>query len=310
MEAKRSKAYQLIASARVSDQFPWWEWNIPDNTVTASPLKVTMLGYAESEFAGVGYQAYTDLLHPDDYERTMEAMRAHLEGRAPLYEIDYRIRTRSGEYVWYMDRGVIIERSQDGTPLVLRGIVINLGSELSRLAHDDALVRAVRRRLPDGAAARSHPVICAQCGRLRYSQSRWIAVDESFSAGFEGEISHTLCPDCVRLLYPRVAPTVISRLGYAERDAVSVVLLEPRRIIRDLLMVALEGDESLELVSTPSSVDALDDVLQRDRVDVVVLSIDWLWPAPVDLVRSIRRRFSAVGVACYGVVLVAPVGSD
>jgi len=57
----------------------------------------------------------------------MEAMRDYLYGRAEIYQIDYRIEDVSGNYKWYLDRGAAIEKDESGKPLILRGIVLNMG---------------------------------------------------------------------------------------------------------------------------------------------------------------------------------------
>ena len=59
--------------------------------------KVKLLGYSMKDFADVDYTAFTDIVHPDDYENTMQAMRDHLEGKKELYEVDYRIKTKKGK---------------------------------------------------------------------------------------------------------------------------------------------------------------------------------------------------------------------
>ncbi len=56
----------------------------------------------------------------------MDAMLDHLYGKAPVYEAEYRIRTKSGSYKWYYDRGKITQRSEDGKPLFLAGIVFDI----------------------------------------------------------------------------------------------------------------------------------------------------------------------------------------
>ena len=201
---------RLIEEVPASQQLPWWEWNVAENRVVASPRKVTMLGYDAAAFNEAGYQAYMALVHPDDYERTMDAMRDHLEGRALLYEIDYRIRRQSGEYTWYMDRGAILQRSDEGAPLMLRGVVIDLGTQLSVRAGEDAVVTAIRQALPSATGA---PLsVCAQCGRLRYGQQEWVEVPADVTAGFPAEVSHGLCPECIAVLYPTIAGQVLQRL--------------------------------------------------------------------------------------------------
>ena len=87
---------RFLDEALMSSAFAWWEWDIPANRVTSNDKKVEMLGRRPEDFRNAGYQAFTDLLHPDDHERTMRAMRDYLEGRASLYQIDYRILRADG----------------------------------------------------------------------------------------------------------------------------------------------------------------------------------------------------------------------
>ncbi len=112
-------------------QFSWagnlgrWEWNCETGQVIFNPKKVQVLGYEVSEFSPT-VDAFTNLLHPDDYEPTMEAMRQHLYGRVPAYEAEYRIKTRSGGYKWFYDRGRIVEYGSEGKPRRLTGIVFDI----------------------------------------------------------------------------------------------------------------------------------------------------------------------------------------
>jgi len=215
MDRTIARAYDLFREVAVSNQLPWWEWDFRTNKVTTSPLKAQMIGYDPADFVDVGYQAFTDLVHPDDYEASMDAMRAHLYGDAPLYQIDYRIRTSSGEYTWYFDRGAIIERTEDGKPLLLRGIVLDLGPELDAVAHDKAVVDAIRGLMPK-ADADDPFVVCSQCGRVRMGPEEWKAVSSDFQSGFPGGTSHTLCNDCIRVLYPDNADSIIAQMRELE----------------------------------------------------------------------------------------------
>ncbi len=104
-----------------------WYWNVPDNQVTFNPLKVTTLGYDVNDVPRqVPFQFFTGLLHPDDYEATMNAMREHLQGRAMVYEVEYRIRAKDGSYLWYYDRGKVTVSDENGRPLFIAGIVFDI----------------------------------------------------------------------------------------------------------------------------------------------------------------------------------------
>lgn len=116
-----------------------WYWDFKTNTVTFNPLKVTTLGYDVSEIPEkVDYQFFTEKLHPEDYDKTMEAMQSHLEGKNNVYEVEYRIKCKDGSYKWYYDRGKITKFDEDGKPQLLAGIVFDItDSKLMQVELED-----------------------------------------------------------------------------------------------------------------------------------------------------------------------------
>ena len=117
-------------------QFGWsgnlghWYWDIPTNTVTFNPLKVEAIGYTMDEIEQpVTYQFFTSKLHPVDYDRVMNNMLNHLKGITHVYEVEYRILAKNGEYRWYYDRGSIVKRDEQGKPLFLSGIVFDISEK-------------------------------------------------------------------------------------------------------------------------------------------------------------------------------------
>ncbi|ELZ65779.1 PAS/PAC sensor protein [Haloferax prahovense DSM 18310] len=113
-----------LDGAMFAGDLAWWEMDVETGAVTFHENKADMLGYSPAEFDH--YEDFTELVHPDDYEGAMEAMRDHLEGRAERYDTEYRIRTASGEYRWFHDVGGITERRDDGSPTKVTGVVINI----------------------------------------------------------------------------------------------------------------------------------------------------------------------------------------
>lgn len=106
----------------------WWEWDIESNIVKTGEAKYNMLGYTKDEISQ-GYEGFTNLIHPDDYPNAMKAMMDHLEGKAEKYIVKYRIKHKNGNYLWYLDKGGIVSRTESGKPKVLVGIVINITHE-------------------------------------------------------------------------------------------------------------------------------------------------------------------------------------
>lgn len=191
---------------------PWWEWNIRDNIVTFNDLKVTMLGYKVEDFKKVGYQNFTSLIHPEDYEKSMDAMRDYLYGRAEIYQIDYRIKDVNGNYKWYLDRGAAIEKDESGKPLILRGIVLNMGEYMKEELYIETVMKLMREsgtaldKMKSGIIA-----ICSNCMKNQITPEKWVKLDESFIEDSATDASHTICPDCVRLLYPEISERVLAK---------------------------------------------------------------------------------------------------
>jgi len=53
--------------------------------------------------------------------------------------------------------------------------------------------------------------ICAKCKRIRDDKGYWNQLEEFMSTKLDAEFTHSLCPDCMRELYPEVADKVLER---------------------------------------------------------------------------------------------------
>lgn len=97
----------------------WWELEFPSGALHFSRKKTDMIGYDAKDF--VHFKHFTALIHPDDHDETMQAMRDHYEGRKQTYETTYRMKHKNGTYVTFHDKGKIVERNDDG--FVVAGII-------------------------------------------------------------------------------------------------------------------------------------------------------------------------------------------
>lgn len=122
-EKVRSFAERLERAMSVGN-LAWWQMRLPSGEVEFDDRKATMLGYAPADFAH--YSDFTALLHPDDRENATRAMRDHLDGNAERYEVEYRMRSRSGDYHWFRDVGSVTGRDADGRPALVTGVVLDI----------------------------------------------------------------------------------------------------------------------------------------------------------------------------------------
>ncbi|WP_434028333.1 bifunctional diguanylate cyclase/phosphodiesterase [[Pseudomonas] boreopolis] len=97
-----------------------WDWDIPTDAVYRSERWMRMLGYDDQTLPH-NLAALSGMIHPDDYPRVGEAVRAHLEGRSDTYSAEFRLRQKDGQWRWILDRGRIVSRTAEGRPLRMVG---------------------------------------------------------------------------------------------------------------------------------------------------------------------------------------------
>ncbi|MGE5402743.1 MAG: ATP-binding protein, partial [Ignavibacteriales bacterium] len=67
-----------------------------------------------------------EFYHPDDRERVGAQIKDTLEGRAPVFDSEYRVLSKSGEWIWMHARGRIVKRDGAGRPLFASGTMTDI----------------------------------------------------------------------------------------------------------------------------------------------------------------------------------------
>ena len=88
-----------------------WDWDLATNQLYLSPRWKQMLGYAEEEIAD-HFDSWHGLLHPEDLEPAMAAVRNFLDGRTRGFELEHRLRHKDGSYRWILARGIALRDAQ------------------------------------------------------------------------------------------------------------------------------------------------------------------------------------------------------
>ncbi len=130
-------------------------WDRPDlggDRLWWSPRVFELLGYETGAFAPT-HARLLGMMHPSDRARFADARRRHFVAREP-FDVEYRLRTRSGEYRWFRSRGQAIwdetgrARRMSGS---IQDVTATKEAEEQRLAavraQRDALVREVHHRI-------------------------------------------------------------------------------------------------------------------------------------------------------------------
>lgn len=128
-----------------------WDWEVSTGALFFSPQLKRMLGYGPDEMAPV-LETWSHNVHPEDVQRVMAALQAHMQGKCFRYEAEYRIRNRDGHYLWVHDRGRVCDHDADGQPRRVVGMVQDISArktlelQLQELASSDMLTGLANRR--------------------------------------------------------------------------------------------------------------------------------------------------------------------
>lgn len=133
--------YRMIESALNSSGAGIWEWNISTGEVHFDQVWLDMIGFSVEE-VGHDLAGWSGLVHPDDLERVMFEVNRMLKLEVSQYLTEYRMRTKSGEYIWIRDAGRVVEFDEAGHPLLGVGTHLDISATKdSRKIIEDSLLR-------------------------------------------------------------------------------------------------------------------------------------------------------------------------
>lgn len=129
-----------------------WEWNMVDDIRTGDGRSAAMLGYTMEEH-NAELVNWRRLIHPDDIPVLNEALAAHVAASSDSFESEFRMRHRSGHWVWLQSRGRVVERDSEGAALRMLGTRMDISArklaeeKIAHLAFYDGLTNLPNRRL-------------------------------------------------------------------------------------------------------------------------------------------------------------------
>jgi PAS domain S-box-containing protein len=102
-----------------------WDWNIESGEVIFNPRWAEMRGLRLDEIAP-HLDTWISGVHPEDLPRVREVLDDYLEGRVAEYEVEHRVRTASGPWIWILDRGKVCARDARGQPIRMAGTELDI----------------------------------------------------------------------------------------------------------------------------------------------------------------------------------------
>ncbi len=126
IELELIKQQQQLQNIITGTNAGTWEWNVQTGELILNERWANIIGYDLSELQPVSIQTWIELCHPDDLKHSNELLKKHFAGELGYYDCQCRMKHKQGHWVWVLDRGQLISRADDGKPLFMAGVHIDI----------------------------------------------------------------------------------------------------------------------------------------------------------------------------------------
>jgi len=119
---------QIIDATQVGT----WEWNVQTGETIFNERWAEMLGYTLQELSPVSIKTWENLTHPDDLIIAKQQLQAHFDGKSSFYAVDFRMKHKTGQWLWINDRGKTSKWTQGGKPLWMSGTHTDINERVEK----------------------------------------------------------------------------------------------------------------------------------------------------------------------------------
>ena len=108
-----------------------WDWNISTGKIQINKRWAEMIGYSIDEIQPVTIDSWNDFVNPDERQEVYRRLQDHFEGKTEFYEATFRMKHKNGQWIWILDRGMVLERDASGKPSRMTGTHVDISLRMS-----------------------------------------------------------------------------------------------------------------------------------------------------------------------------------
>jgi len=130
-----------------------WDKNLLSNEEYFGENWYLTLGYSTQD---VDQHSLTwqNLLHPDDKPKLKAAIDRHITGLSKRYEVEVRVRHKTGKWQWFLSRGKVVERSETGQAIR----IVGLNTDITQNKENELELRSIKDTLEDNIVERINEI--------------------------------------------------------------------------------------------------------------------------------------------------------
>lgn len=176
-----------------------FDFDYKRNEVYFSPRYYRMLGYEPNELPA-SRKTWEDLLHPEDRMRAIAYVDEQIRQKQS-WSMEFRLRTKEGNYKWILGRGKVSEWDKDGNPVRRTGTNKDITERKEAEFEREKLIRKLNEALKEVKTLGGLIPICSSCKKIRDDKGYWNQLENYFEQHSTALFSHSLCPGCMDDIY-------------------------------------------------------------------------------------------------------------
>lgn len=123
---KQVKEKEKFANIIEATKAGTWEWNVQTGEDFYNERWAEIVGYTLEELPTKTEDSWKKLIHPEDLKKSEAALAALSYKENEYYSLECRMRHKDGHWVWVLDKGKVTSWSEDGKPLYMYGVHIDI----------------------------------------------------------------------------------------------------------------------------------------------------------------------------------------
>jgi len=163
-----------------------------------NPQFCRIMGYSEEELRTM---TFVDITHPDCVIQDMEQVKRVGRGERPSYQTEKRYIRKNGDIIWG-NLLVSAIRDEDGALRYYLSMVIDITEQKHSEAERNKLIAEIQDAFSKVRRLSGLLPVCSSCKRIRDDSGYWKQLELYIQDNSEAEISHGICPECTKRLYP------------------------------------------------------------------------------------------------------------
>jgi diguanylate cyclase (GGDEF)-like protein/PAS domain S-box-containing protein len=103
-----------------------WDLQVQTGALIFNQRLAKIIGYTIDELQPIQFETWSNNLHPEDFKKSEKLLIQHFSGQLESYEVETRVRHKSGHYVWLLISGKVVERDDKNKPKRMLGTYLDI----------------------------------------------------------------------------------------------------------------------------------------------------------------------------------------